>query len=246
MTTALTPTIVDLERKIDELTAQVAFLADEARLSRRRRECWQELQHDAMPIAAEAMAVVGRELEDLEVNVDDLVRLIKHLARMAPVLDRTLGQVEMFAELAHELVPIGSEAMETATSRLAVFEERGYFDFAKGAVRVADKVVTGFSEEDVEALGDNVVLILETIKDLTQPEIMAALHRMITAIQEQQRQIADEPAEAPSLFSIVKQLRDPDIRRGMARGLNALRAVTEAEPHSGTQSTQNRITSGGN
>ena len=245
MTTATTPTISDLERKIDELTAQVAFLADEAHLNRRRRERWQELQHDAMPIATEAMAVVERELEDLDVNVDDLVRLIKHLVRMAPVLDRTLSQVEMYADFAHELVPIGGEAMETATSKLAAFEERGYFDFAKGAVRVADKVVTGFSEEDVEALGDNVVLILETIKDLTQPEVMAALHRMITAVQEQQRHIADEPEHAPSLFSIVKQLRDPEIRRGMARGLNTLRAVSEAET-SGPTVTQTKTSSGGN
>jgi uncharacterized protein YjgD (DUF1641 family) len=246
MTTTITPTISDLERKIDELTAQVAFLADEARIGRQRRERWQEFSHDAMPIATEAMSVVERELEDLDVNVDDLVRLIKHLVRMAPVLDRTLSQVEMYADFAHELVPIGGEAMETATSKLAVFEERGYFDFAKGAVRVADKVVTGFTEDDVEALGDNVVLILETIKDLTQPEVMAALHRMITAVQEQQRHIADEPKEAPSLFSIVKQLRDPEIRRGMARGLNTLRAVSEAESAPANQVKQTNTSSGGN
>ena len=246
MTTATTPTIVDLERKIDELTAQVAFLAEEARLGKQRRQRWEELQHDAMPIATEAMSVVERELEELDVNVDDLIRLIKHLVRMAPVLDRTLSQVEMYADFAHELVPIGGEAMEAATSKLAVFEERGYFEFAKGAVRVADKVVTGFSEEDVEALGDNVVLILETIKDLTQPEVMAALHRMITAVQEQQRHIADEPEEAPSLFSIVKQLRDPDIRRGMARGLNTLRAVSEADSGPSTEVTRNKTSSGGN
>jgi len=246
MTTATTPTISDLEHKIDELTAQVAFLADEARLNQQRRRRWEELQHDAMPIATEAMSVVERELEDLDVNVDDLVRLVKHLVRMAPVLDRTLSQVEMYADFAHELVPIGGEAMEAATSKLATFEERGYFGFAKGAVRVADKVVTGFSEDDVEALGDNVVLILETIKDLTQPEVMAALHRMISAVQQQQRHIADEPEEAPSLFSIAKQLRDPDIRRGMARGLNALRAVSEADSPTANQDKQTDTSSGGN
>jgi uncharacterized protein YjgD (DUF1641 family) len=246
MTTATTPTISDLERKIDELAAQVAFLADEAHLSRQRRERWQELQHDAMPIATEAMAVVERELQDLDVNVDDLIRLIKHLVRMAPVLDRTLAQVEMYADFAHELVPIGSEAMETATARLAVLEERGYFDFARGAVRVADKVVTGFTDEDVEALGDNVVLILETIKDLTQPEVMAALHRMISAVQEQQRHIAAEPADPPSLFNIIKQLRDPEIRRGIARGLNTLRAVSEAETGSHHKVNPTNTPAGGN
>jgi len=232
-TTAPTSQLEELERKIDTLTAQMAFLAEEAEIARQRRERWQELQHDAMPIATEAMTVVERELEDLDVNVDDLIRLLKHLVRTAPVLDRTLGQVEMYADFAHELVPIGGEAMELATSRLAALEERGYFGFAREAVRIVDQVVTGFSEDDVEQLGDNVVLILNTIKDLTQPEVMAALHRMISAVQQQQLHIAAEPAEAPSLLSIVRQVRDPEIRRGIARGLNTLRAVSEAETVAG-------------
>ena len=35
-----------------------------------------------------------------------------------------------------------------------------------------DQVVTSFTEEDVRQLGDNVVLILNTVKAMTQPEIM--------------------------------------------------------------------------
>ena len=60
---------------------------------------------------------------------------------------------------------------------------------------VVDRIVTGFSEEDVEALGDNVVLILQTVKEMTQPEIMAILYRMIEAIQRQQAVIEAEPEE---------------------------------------------------
>ena len=243
--TSPTAATTELSAKLDELSAQVAFLAEEARINRQRRERWDELQHDVMPVAADALAVVGRELEDLDVDIAELTGLLKRLVRVAPLLDTALSQVEMYADFAHELVPIGGEAMEAATSKLATLEERGYFDFAKGAVRVADRVVTGFTEEDVEALGDNVVLILETIKDLTQPEVMAALHRMISAIREQQRHIAEEPAEPPSLFSIMRQLRDPEIRRGMARGLNTLRAVSEAEIN-GKQVKETSNTSGGN
>jgi uncharacterized protein YjgD (DUF1641 family) len=92
-----------------------------------------------------------------------------------------------------------------------------------------DRVVTGFSEEDVEALGDNVVLILETVKEMTQPDVMAVLYRMIEAVQRQQHEMAHEPEEAPSLFSLARKMRDPEIRRGMGRALNTLRAVSEVE-----------------
>ncbi len=51
-------------------------------------------------------------------------------------------------------------------------EQKGYFTFARGGMRMMDNVVTSFSEEDVNRLGDNIVLILNTVKDMTQPEIM--------------------------------------------------------------------------
>lgn len=244
MTTYTSPA-TDVERKLDALTEQVAFLAEEARLARQRRERWQELQHDMMPVATDALRVVGNQLESLDVDVADLTALLKRLVRVAPLLDRALGQLEMYSALAHDAMPIASDAMASATGKLATLDDKGYFAFAKGAARVADKVVTGFSEDDVESLGDNVVLILNTVKDLTQPEVMAALHRMISAVQEQQRHIAEEPAQPPSLFAIARQLRDPEIRRGIARGLNTLRAVSEAETSAGITDFNNN-SSGGN
>lgn len=239
------PGTADLELKIDALAAQVAFLAEEARLNQQRRKRWDELQHDVMPIAADAMAVIGSELEELDVDVADLTGLLKRLVRVAPILDKALQQVDMYSALVHDVMPIGVEAMDATTSKLAALDERGYFAFAKGAVQVADRVVTGFSEEDVEQLGDNVVLILQTIKDLTQPEVMTALHRMISAVQEQHRHVAAEPSEPPSLFSIVRQVRDPEIRRGIARGLNTLRAVSEAETSFEPDVNQTKTTTGG-
>ncbi len=34
--------------------------------------------------------------------------------------------------------------------------------------------------------------------------------------------MATEPAEPPSLWSLARQVRDPDVRRGMARALHTL------------------------
>jgi len=246
MTTSAPDRTVELESKIDTLADQVAFLAEEARLARQRRERWQELQHDMMPIAGDAIAVIGNELEELDVDMNDIAALLRRLVRVAPVLDKALAQVEMYAELAGDLVPIGGQAMDVATTQLAQLDSKGYFTFGRGAMRVADQIVTGFTEEDVEQLGDNVVLILQTVKEMTQPEIMAALHRMVAAVQTQQRHIAEEPAEPPSFFQIFKQMRDPEVRRGMARGLNTLRAVSEVETASAAQVTPTNNPLGGN
>ena len=246
MTLAAPEQTAELERKIDALSEQVAFLAEEAHLNRQRRNRWEELQNDVMPIASEAVIVVSNELDELDVNISDLGALLRRLVKVAPVLERALGHIEMYSELGADVAPLGSEAFEFAVSRLADLGEKGYFTFAQGAVNVADRIVTGFTEDDVEQLGDNVVLILQTIKEMTQPEIMAALHRMIEAVQTQQRHIAAESTEPPSFFHILKQMRDPEIRRGIARGLNTLRAVSEVESASAAQVTPTNNSSGGN
>ena len=231
MTTAAPARPEELEAKIDALTEQVAFLTAEAREAKQRREMWVELQQDVMPIAGDVLQVLERELEELsaDVTIEDVGDLIRRLIRVAPILDRALEYLESFSELFADMMPLTEHAVDVATDRLVNLDQKGYFTFAKAGMHVVDRVVTGFSEEDVEALGDNVVLILETIKEMTQPEIMAVLYRMIEAVQRQQRQLETEPKEPPSLFTLAKRMRDPEIRRGMARALDTLSAVSDVD-----------------
>lgn len=231
MTTAAPARSEELEAKIDALTEQVAFLAEEARLARRRREVWSELQADVMPIAGDVLQVVERELEELsaDVTVADFGDLLRRLIRVAPVLDQGLRYLEMLSELFSDMMPLTEHAVDVATDRLVNLDQKGYFSFAKSGLHVVDRIVTGFSEEDVEALGDNVVLILETVKEMTQPDVMAALYHMIEAVQKQQHLMDQEPDKPPSLFQLARRLRDPEIRRGMGRALNTLSAVAEVD-----------------
>lgn len=231
MTTAAPARAEELEAKIDALTEQVAFLAAEAHEARRRREVWSELQEDVMPIAGDVLEVVSKELDELsaDVQISDFTDLLRRLVRVAPILDNGLRYLEMFSELFQDMMPLTEHAMDVATDRLVTLDQKGYFTFAKSGLHVVDRVVTSFSEEDVEALGDNVVLILETIKEMTQPEVMAVLYRMIEAVQRQQSQMAEEPQEAPSLFALARKIRDPEIRRGMSRALDTLSAVSEVD-----------------
>jgi len=227
--TTLTPNVeLTLEDKVDLLTEQMAVLTDEAVIQRRRRQEWDELRSDLTPIAGEAMALAGRELDGLSREADpaDLISLARQLAKSAATIERSLRTLDALDELSTDLVPIASEAMTKATAVLAAADDAGYFAFARSGLGVVDKVVTSFSQEDVDRLGDNVVSILEMVKELTQPEMVALFTRMIEAIERQQESLAAEPETPPSLWALARQVRDPDVRRGMGRALNTLRAVS--------------------
>ncbi|MEO8107261.1 MAG: DUF1641 domain-containing protein [Actinomycetes bacterium] len=212
-----------IEERLDLLTEQVAVIADEMRRQRGQREQWGDLVSDSAPVVSGAFDMLSRELETLsdDVTVEEALALARALARAVPTMEALLRQVESLNALTGDVVPLATPAMATLTSTLQMLDDKGYFAFARGGAGIVDKVVTSFTEEDVEALGDNVVLILNTVKEMTQPEVMTLLQR--TALTAQN--VDDEFADAPSMFALLKQMRDPQTRRGLGRVMTMLRTV---------------------
>ncbi len=212
--------------KLDRLSEQVEAIAEELRAQRAARERWAELSHDLTPVLSAAMQKVSDELGeiDAEVSLAELGRLARHAAASAARLDALLVQLESLAQLGEELTRLAGPAMSALTERLAILDQKGYFSFARQGGVIADNVVTSFSEDDVRALGDNIVLILQTVKEMTQPEVMTMLRRTVTAQQ------ADLPVTPPSTIGLLRQMREPEVRRGMARTLSMLRTLGEEQP----------------
>lgn len=226
-----------LEAKVDLLTEQMAVLAAEADIRRRQREMFADLTADLSRVGEGAMELATREFESLSATADigDVVRLVRRLVEVAPTLERAVATLDQAASFVDDVAPLGTDALALVTDRLADAEQRGYFAFASAGAGVVDRIVTDFGEDDLVQLGENIVAILETIKEITQPEMLELLSHMVDAINQQQRRVELESDEAPSLFSLARQIRDPDVRRGMARALSTLRAVSvETGPESTT------------
>ncbi len=224
MTTVAPEMPADLERKLDALAEQVAFLTEELREQRLRRQSWDELRADLAPIAGEALALVNRELEEVQdfVHPDDLLRLLRATLRNTHRLEDMWGRFESTMDFVDDAGSLTEEAFLKLLNALEALEHRGYFGFAASGLGVLDRVVTSFTTEDVDQLGDNVVLILNTVKDMTQPEVMRMLQRTARAMEE-------EVGEAPTLRQLFKQLRDPEVKRGLARLMRVMRSISPAD-----------------
>lgn len=216
------PTLVELNQKIDALTAQVAYLTEQAQVAERQRADRAELMRDLAPIANQAFHLTIEQLEEVQEYVDlsDLLRLLKRVLRNGRNFEKMLDQLESLMDLMETIGPLSDEAFAKAMSTLADLEHKGYFAFARGGMRILDNVVTSFTEEDVNRLGDNIVLILNTVKEMTQPEIMTFVRNTLL--------IAEREVEKPidsSLPGLLRQMRDPAVRRGLALTLRVLRVI---------------------
>jgi uncharacterized protein YjgD (DUF1641 family) len=214
--------LVELNQKIDALTAQVAYLAEQAQIAERGRQSRDELLGDVVPIAREAMELATGQLEDVQeyLHPEDLIRLLKKLVRHGPQFEMLIDQLDSLTDLLEVFGPITKEGVDKITLLTGELESKGYFGFARGGMRIVDNVVTSFSEEDVNKLGDNVVLILNTVKDMTQPEIIQFVRTTLL--------IAEEEVAKPvdiSTFGLLRQMQDPAVRRGLALTLRVLHVI---------------------
>jgi uncharacterized protein YjgD (DUF1641 family) len=231
----------ELDHKLDSLLTQVQALSTQVQLlteyaddQRRRQQEWDDLRADLSPVMNDMYAVAVEQLTEVEpyVRLEDMLALVKRLARNTHNIEYILDQVESLTDLAHDAGPIVNEGFTTVVDAMDQFERKGYFSFARQGAYVFDNVVSSFTPDDVRQLGDNVVTILKTVKSMTQPEIMNTVQNL-TGRMAQVEMAPDEPP--PSVFGLLRQLRDPQVRRGMGVTLTMLKAIGEepAAPRNG-------------
>lgn len=216
-------TLTDLSQKIDTLSDQVAFLIEEARQQRRQRQEWEELKADLTPIATDAFQLSIQQLDEIEqyVQAEDILHLFKRLLRNTRNLEGMLDQIESLTELGGDIAPLTRTAFMTMMTRLDEMERKGYFMFLRGGMDIFDQIADSFNEEDVSQLSQNVVLILNTIKEMTQPEIMQFMRRTVAIAND-----TELPSDV-SLLGIIRQLNDPAVKRGLSKTLTVLKSVSE-------------------
>lgn len=125
-------------------------------------------------------------------------------------------------ELLAEMMPIAKEMLATAITRLDDLEKQGYFAFAREAVAVGQRVVSGTSPEDVRAFGDAVMNIIDTVRALTQPEVLAVATEAGKALEGADR------VEPLGIVGMVRATGNDDVQKGMAVLLDVLRHVGRA------------------
>lgn len=239
-----------IEQKLDVLTAnmtalaeQMQFLTQQAHKSDRRQREWDDLRADLTPIMNDMYSISVEQLQEIQayVQLEDILSLSKRLARNTRNFDQMLDQMESLQDLWKDLSPLTTDMFHQVVLILNDLEQKGYFGFARQSAYVADQIVTSFSEEDVRQLGDNVVLILNTVKALTQPEVMNLVNNLTEGFHEAEDQAEELPTSA---FGLLKQMRDPDVRRGLAITMAMLKRVSQQ--HAATASAASANAANGN
>ena len=203
----------DISGQLAEIQTTLAGITDEMALARRQRQEMEDLKEDLTRVAKDLFAGAIEEMEDIApfVKTGDFLHLVKLILRNTNNITEVIAKLESALDFFEDFKPIGKELFGDTLDTLDKLDRAKYFEFASEAIHVSDNVVEHFSGEDVKLLADNIVPILETIKSITQPQMMGAIKNAIAVFDKMN---VDDIQEV-SVWKAMRELNTPEMKRGL-------------------------------
>jgi uncharacterized protein YjgD (DUF1641 family) len=221
---------VQTEQQIAELNRKVDTILEYVNQQRLKAGALEDLVADASIIGKDVYDTTVKALDEHEVVLDpdqlrELgIRVAQNVGNFNLLLD-TLGSA---MDLMKDAGPIANEVIIDTTRKLHEFEQKGYFEFLKEFGKIIDNIVVHYSVEDVRSLADNVVTILETVRNLTQPEMMKSVNNAVKVFSS----LEMENIQPYSLFSLMREMRKPEMKKALGFFVTFMKNLSSESPDS--------------
>lgn len=215
--TELAERLAAVDRKLDIILEEVA------EMRRIRREV-EELKDDLALVGKDVFSTVVGEMEEVApfVRSGDFAALLKKLVRNTNNLNELLTQLESGRDFLNDATPLARKLFHDVLVELNELDEKGYFAIACELRRALDNVVGEFTVEDVHLLANNLVAILQTVKNLTQPEVLQSINNAV----EIYKKIDFDSVEEYTFWKAFREVNKPEMRRGLGFLIKFLRNLS--------------------
>ena len=200
-------------QQIAELNQKVDLLLEYVNEQRLKSVAVDDLISDISIVGKDIYDSTVNALDEREVEIDPnqlrelLIGFIKNIGNFNTMLE-TVASV---SDLVKDVGPIANEVMIDATKKLHEIEQKGYFEFVSELGGVFDNIVLHYSAQDARLLADNIVVIMETIKNLTQPEMLQSLNNAVKVFSS----IEVENIPEYSVWKLMREMNKPEMKKAI-------------------------------
>lgn len=215
----------NLQLQLDEINNKLNYILSEIELQRKHRQEMQDLKDDLMRVAKDVYQSSIDELEQVHdyLKTGDIFHLFKKLLRNVNNLTKIFEQLENIRDFSKDIGIVSKEMTLQLMTKLDELDRKGYFMFFKESLKIIENIVTSFTVEDVKALGDNIVTILNTIKNLTQPDMLQAVNNALNVYKKLDINVEDDI----SIIKLIKELNQPETKKALFFTLQFLKSLSE-------------------
>ncbi len=216
-----------MQKQIDEINQKLDLVLEHVNEQRLKTNSVEDLISDVSIVAKDVYDTAVEELTDQQVvlNMDEVkqlgIRFMKNINNFSMALDT----FESISDLTKDLKPIANEAIIDSINKLNEFEEKGYITFMKESTGIVRNIMDHFSQDDVKDLSENVVSIMETIRSMSQPEMLKTINNALTVY----KHIDLDNIQEMSIWKIMREINTPEMKKGMGFIISFLKNISSVD-----------------
>ena len=218
---------IHIQQQIDDINRKLDLVLEYVNDQRLKGNIVEDLVQDLSIIGKDAYdsAVDELDKQNIEIDADEIKIFFLKLLRNMNNFSVILTTFESLMDLSKDLAPLTKEATVDFIYRLQTLDQKGYFEFFSAMTRIVDNIVTNYTREDVELLADNIVMILDTVKSVTQPDMLSAINNAVNIYKDL------DPTNVPeySLWKALRTLNSPEMKKGLGFIITFLKGLSTGQ-----------------
>ena len=215
----------NIQEQINDINRKLDIVLEEVLAQKETRQSIEDLTTDLTIVGKDVFKSTVSELENAGVELDGeaVKQLMLKLIRNVETINEMFEMLESANDLVKDVSPILHQMGLDGIHMMNEFEQKGYFDFMREAMKIMDNVVEHFSVEDVRLLADNAVTILETVKNLTQPDMLKAINSGLIVY----KSIEIEDVQEYSMWRAIKAMNSKEMKKGIGFMITFLQNIAK-------------------
>ena len=217
----------NIQAQIDAINQKLDIVLDEVRAQKQSRESIEDLVTDVSVIGKDVFqhSVAGLEKAGIELDPEELTQLGLKFIRNLNTFSELLSMLESANDLMKDLSPIINQVGLDAIQKMSEFEQKGYFAFINELMTITDNIIGYYSLKDVRELADNIVSILETVKSMTQPDMLQAINNALTVYKSMDTKDIPEY----SIWKAMRAMNSSEMKKGIGFMITFLKNMAQTE-----------------
>ena len=215
----------NIQGQIDALDKKMDMILGYVQQQNLQAKMVEDLVSDLSIIGKDAYDSTVRELDNRQVEIDPseltglAVSFLRNIGNIRVIMD----SLEMAVDLGKDVAPIANEMIIDFTKQMNELDKKGYFDFFREIGPVFDNIIKGFSPEDLKELANNIVSILNIVKEMTQPEVLSTMQNAIKAF----NSMETESVPSYSVWKLMREMNSPEIKKALGYGVTFMKNVSK-------------------
>lgn len=215
----------NIQKQINDINRKLDIVLDEIVAQKETRQSIEDLTADLSIISKDVFASTVTELDNAGVEVDGeavkllVLKVFRHIDTLTDLFNMLESGKDLMADITPVIQQVGLDSIHMMND----LEKKGYFDFIRQSMKIFDNIVTHFSADDVQLLADNIVTILETVKNLTQPDMLKAINNGLIVY----KSIDVENVEEHSIFKALREMNSKEMRKGIGFMITFLKNISK-------------------